>query len=93
MYIIVQHRISDKQAAFARGEKLAKNEGAPEGVRGLQFYPAGRLLRDLPVGGADGRGGQVMWMPRWAARPRISATRWNAEQAFSRQLRPAGPHL
>ena len=25
---------------FARGERLIKNEGAPTGVRGLQFYPA-----------------------------------------------------
>ena len=29
MYIIVQHRISDKQAAFARGDKLIKNENGP----------------------------------------------------------------
>jgi hypothetical protein len=25
---------------FSRGEKLIKNEGAPPGVRGLQFYPS-----------------------------------------------------
>lgn len=40
MYVVVQHRIKNPQTAFARGEKLVKNEGAPEGVRGLQFYPA-----------------------------------------------------
>lgn len=40
MYVVVQHRIKDSQSAFARGEKLIKNEGAPEGVRGLQFYPS-----------------------------------------------------
>jgi hypothetical protein len=26
--------------AFSRGEKLIKNEGAPAGARGLQFYPS-----------------------------------------------------
>ena len=40
MYVEVIHRFTDPQAAFARGERLIKNEGAPEGVRGLQFYPA-----------------------------------------------------
>lgn len=40
MYVVVQHRITDPQTAFARGERLIKNEGAPAGVRGLQFYPS-----------------------------------------------------
>jgi hypothetical protein len=40
MYVIVQHRFTDPQTAFSRGEKLIKNEGAPQGVRGLQFYPS-----------------------------------------------------
>lgn len=40
MYVIVQHRIKDPQTAFSRGEKLIKNEGAPRGVRGVQFYPS-----------------------------------------------------
>ena len=40
MYVVVQHRIKDPQVAFARGERLIKNEGAPAGVRGLQFYPS-----------------------------------------------------
>jgi hypothetical protein len=40
MYVVVQHRIKDPETALARGEKLIKNEGAPEGVRGLQFYPS-----------------------------------------------------
>jgi hypothetical protein len=39
MYVVVQHRIKDPQTAFSRGEKLIKNEGAPAGVRGPQFYP------------------------------------------------------
>ena len=40
MYVVVQHHFKDSQTAFARGEKLIKNEGAPAGVRGLQFYPS-----------------------------------------------------
>jgi hypothetical protein len=40
MYVVVQHQIKDQQAAFSRGETLIKNEGAPDGVRGLQFYPS-----------------------------------------------------
>ena len=40
MYVIVQHDIKDREAAFARGERLIKQDGAPAGVRGLQFYPS-----------------------------------------------------
>lgn len=40
MYVVVQHRIKDQQAAFSRGEKLISGEGAPAGVRVLQFYPS-----------------------------------------------------
>ena len=40
MYVVVQHRFSNPEVAFARGERLIKNEGAPEGARGLQFYPS-----------------------------------------------------
>jgi hypothetical protein len=40
MYVVVQHQIIDPQTAFSRGERLIKNEGAPAGVRGLQFYPS-----------------------------------------------------
>jgi hypothetical protein len=40
MYVIVQHQFKDQQKAFSRGERLIKNEGAPRGVRGLQFYPS-----------------------------------------------------
>jgi hypothetical protein len=43
MYVVVQHSFKDPQMAFSRGQRLIKNEGAPAGVRGLQFYPA----RDL----------------------------------------------
>jgi hypothetical protein len=40
MYVVVVHRITNAQVAFSRGEKLMKNEGAPAGVRVLQFYPS-----------------------------------------------------
>jgi hypothetical protein len=40
MYVAVQHRFIDSATASSRGEKLIKNEGAPSGVRGLQFYPS-----------------------------------------------------
>jgi hypothetical protein len=40
VYVVVQHQIKDPETAFSRGEKLIKNEGAPDGVRGLQFYPS-----------------------------------------------------
>jgi hypothetical protein len=40
MYVIAQHQFSDPPTAFARGEKLIRNEDAPDGVRGLQFYPS-----------------------------------------------------
>jgi hypothetical protein len=40
MYVVVQHQITNQQTAFSRGERLIKNEGAPPGVRALQFYPS-----------------------------------------------------
>lgn len=40
MYVVVLHRIKDAQAAFSRGERLMRNEGAPAGVQVLQFYPS-----------------------------------------------------
>jgi hypothetical protein len=40
MYVVVLHEIKDQEAAFARGERLQTGDGAPEGVRVLQFYPA-----------------------------------------------------
>ena len=40
MYVVVQHRFTDSQTALARGAQLIRNEGAPAGVHGLQFYPS-----------------------------------------------------
>ena len=40
MYVIAHHQLTDPPTAFARGEQLIKGEGAPEGVRVLQFFPS-----------------------------------------------------
>ena len=40
MYVVVQHTFLNPPDAFSRGEKLIKNEEAPDGTTGLQFYPA-----------------------------------------------------
>ena len=40
MYVVVHHEIKDQEDAFVRGERLQTGDGAPEGVRVLQFYPA-----------------------------------------------------
>jgi hypothetical protein len=50
MYVVVQHRFTNTPLAFSRDEKLIKNEGAPAGAHGLQFYPA-----------RDGSGATCLW--------------------------------
>lgn len=40
MYVVVQHTFIDPAAAFPRGERLIRGEGAPDGTTVLQFYPA-----------------------------------------------------
>ena len=40
MYVVVLHRIKNPETAFQRGERLMRSEGAPAGVRVLQFYPS-----------------------------------------------------
>ena len=47
MYVIAQHKFNNPQVAFSRGEKLIKNEDAPAGVKGLQFYPSQDRSTDL----------------------------------------------
>jgi hypothetical protein len=91
MYVVVQHRITDPQTAFARGERLIKNEGAPAGVHGLQFYPS-----------RDGSAVTCLWEAPSVATVQqyVDATLGNssenmcyevaAEKAFSR--RPSGIH-
>ena len=40
MYVVVQHEILDAETAFAQGARLQVGDGAPEGLRVLQFLPA-----------------------------------------------------
>ncbi len=40
MYVVVHHTFLDPPQAFSRGEKLIRNQGAPDGTTVLQFYPA-----------------------------------------------------
>jgi hypothetical protein len=40
MFVIVQHTLTDPPAAFARGERLQRGDGAPSDTRVLQFYPS-----------------------------------------------------
>jgi hypothetical protein len=53
MYVVVQHQFKDPQVALARGEKLIKNEDAPAGVKGLQFYPSQDRARAACLWEAD----------------------------------------
>lgn len=50
MYVVVQHTFVNASEAFSRGMKLIRNDGAPDGTRVLQFYPAG-----------DGTGATCLW--------------------------------
>ena len=91
MYVVVQHRFKNPQIAFSRGEKLIKNDGAPAGVRGLQFYPS-----------RDGSAATCLWeAPSVESVQRYvdstlgdssenSCYEVAAEQAFA--LQPAGIH-
>jgi hypothetical protein len=40
MFVVVQHQLTDPATAFARGERLKRGEGAPDGTRALQFLPS-----------------------------------------------------
>jgi hypothetical protein len=40
MFIVLQHRITNPETAFARGQNLLDGTGAPHGTRVLQFYPS-----------------------------------------------------
>lgn len=45
MYVIAHHHIQNPENAFQRGQRLISGDGAPDGVKVLQFYPA----QDLSV--------------------------------------------
>ena len=40
MYVVAQHRITNPETAFARGQRLISGDGAPETVKVVQFYPS-----------------------------------------------------
>lgn len=40
MLVVVQHKLTDPPAAFARGARLQRGDGAPAGSRVLQFLPS-----------------------------------------------------
>ena len=40
MYVVVQHTLVDPPAAFERGERLKRGDGAPPGTHVLQFLPS-----------------------------------------------------
>jgi hypothetical protein len=45
MYVIAIHDIIDPATAFPRGQALMTGQGAPAGVRVLQFFPSGDAAR------------------------------------------------
>ena len=40
MFVVVQHTITNPPSALARGDRLQRSEGAPQGTRVLQFLPS-----------------------------------------------------
>jgi hypothetical protein len=40
MFVVVQHTLTDPPTALARGQRLQRSEGAPQGTRVLQFLPS-----------------------------------------------------
>ena len=40
MFVVVQHTITNPPTALARGQRLQRGEGAPQGTRVLQFLPS-----------------------------------------------------
>ena len=53
MYIVVHHHIKNPEAAFQRGQRLISGDGAPEGVKVLQFYPSEDLTEVTCLWEAD----------------------------------------
>ena len=89
MYVVVQHRIKDPEAAFTRGEKLIKNEGAPGRRAGPAVLPEhGRVRRDVPVGGPSVEAIQAYVDSTLGDSSENTCYEVDAEQAFSE--RPLG---
>jgi hypothetical protein len=45
MYVVALHDIVHAETAFSRGQRLITGDGAPTGVRVLQFYPSSDAAR------------------------------------------------
>ena len=45
MYVIAVHEILNPETSFPRGRALMTGEGAPSGVRVLQFFPSSDATR------------------------------------------------
>jgi hypothetical protein len=50
MYVVAHHKVRNFEDYFARGQKLVRAEGAPEGAQPLEFYPS-----------ADGKAATCVW--------------------------------
>jgi hypothetical protein len=86
MFVAVYHQFKDPQVALRRGQKLIKNEDAPLGVRGLQFYPS----RDITAATCLWESGSVDDVQRYvdeALGDSSVNTCWevDAEMAFAEQ--------
>ena len=76
MYVVVQHGIRNPEIAFTRGQRLMTSEGAPAGVRNLQFYPSRDQSRVTCLWEAPSvQAVRATSIPRSAARVRTSVTR------------------
>jgi hypothetical protein len=53
-YVFVHHTIKDAPAAFERGARLLEGDGAPAGVRVLQFCPSRDRSQAMCIWEADG---------------------------------------
>lgn len=89
MYVIVHHHIQNPSSAFERGQRLISGDGAPDGVKVLQFYPAQDMTLVTCLWEADSVAAVQGWVDSVlgdASENRSYAV--NAEHAFAE--RPLG---
>ena len=88
MYVIVQHTIKSPEA-FARGEALMRGDGAPAGVRVLQFYPSADASTVICLWESDSVDAVQGYADRTLGDTSVNTSfEVNSEQAFSE--RPLG---
>ena len=89
MYVVAKHEILDPAAAFPRGERLQKGEGAPAGVRALQFYPSADGSQVVCLWEADSADAVQRYVDETLAGSSVNTCyQVDADQAFSE--RPLG---